>query len=84
MSRSMATRFPSCRPRPRWPHALPAAPALRTEPIRAMYLTYLLKPPADAGEPWTAEPTWVIQAGQTEVYVNAVAREYPLPPKVVQ
>lgn len=65
-------------------HALPAAPALRTEPIRAMYLTYLLKPPADAGEPWTAEPTWVIQAGQTEVYVNAVAREYPLPPKVVQ
>ncbi len=65
-------------------HALPAAPALSTEPIRAMYLTYLLRPPAASGEPWTAEPTWVIQAGSVEVYVNAVAREYPLPPKVVQ
>ena len=65
-------------------HALPAAPVLASEPVRAMYLTYLLKPPADVGGQWTAEPTWVIQAGQTEVYVNAVAREYPLPPKVVQ
>lgn len=64
-------------------HALPAAAALSSEPVRAMYLTYLLRPPAAAGEPWTAEPTWVIQAGSTEVYVNAVAREYPLPPKVV-
>lgn len=65
-------------------HALPAAPVLAAEPVRSMYLTYLLKPPAEAGARWTAEPTWVIQAGHTEVYVNAVAREYPLPPKVVQ
>ncbi|OTA42254.1 MAG: hypothetical protein A6D92_00555 [Symbiobacterium thermophilum] len=64
-------------------HALPAAPLLSSEPVRAMYLTYLLRPPAGAGEPWTAEPTWVIQAGSTEVYVNAVAREFPLPPKVL-
>ena len=48
-----------------------------------MYLTYLLRPPGRGREPWTAEPTWVIQAGSTEVYVNAVAREYPLPPKVL-
>ncbi|MBP2019469.1 hypothetical protein J2Z79_002908 [Symbiobacterium terraclitae] len=64
-------------------HALPAAPVLKTEPVRSMYLTYLLKPGADGSGQWVADPTWVIQAGDTLVYIHAVADEHPRPPKVV-
>jgi len=65
-------------------HALPAAPVLKTEPIREMYLTYLLKPASDGSGRWVADPTWVIQAGDTLIYIHAVASEHPRPPRVVR
>jgi len=64
-------------------HALPAAPVLQTEPVRAIYLTYLLKPSTNTPGEWVADPTWVIQAADTLVYIYAVDGEYPRPPKVV-
>jgi len=54
--------------------ALVDEPSLTTEPIRAMYLAYMLHVfPAGSGQ-WVAEPTWVVQVADRRVYVPAVAR----------
>lgn len=58
---------------------------LMLEPIRSMHLAYVAKAKPKAGPGrWELEPTWVIQAGESRIYVSATEGKDKAPPHLIR